>query len=242
MWTYNHRQWDTPSRRESGLVIVLPGIDGLSWCTRSVARGLAEAGLPYAIEIHDWTYGPLWAIHNLRDSRRHQAHAVILCEKIAEHQSLHPGTPTFLVGHSAGGAMTLLTLEKLEPAARIEAGILLAPAVSPGFDVGPALARTKLGLWNFHAWRDLVFLGILTTVCGTVDGQHGPSAGLRGFRSSPATADPDGPQLHQVPWQWSMTKYRNFAGHFGCVNRVFVKACVAPILRNREPSPVAARA
>ncbi len=192
MWTYNHLQWDTPERRQHGLVIVLPGIDGLSWCNRSIVRGLADAGVPCAIEIHDWTFGHLWAIRNLRDSRRHLAHADILCNKIVDQQTAHPGAPIYMIGHSAGGAMTLLTLERLAPEVRIEAGILLAPAVSPGYDVVSALRQTKRGLWNFHAWGDIGFLGALTLLFGTVDGRHSISAGLCGFRSPPTTPAGDG--------------------------------------------------
>lgn len=231
MWTYNFLQWDTPERRRHGLVIVLPGIDGLSWCNRSIVRGLADAGLPCAIAIHDWTFGHLWAIRNLRDSRRHQAHTAILRDKIVEQQSAHPGTPVYLIGHSAGGAMTLLTLEGLPSDVQIEAGILLAPAVSPGYDVSNALQQTKRGLWNFHAWGDIGFLGALTLLFGTVDGRHSISAGLCGFRSAPTGPMGNGaPTLHQIPYQFSMLKQRNLAGHFGCVNHVFVQHWVAPIL------------
>lgn len=237
MGTYNHRQWDTPERRDAGLVLVLPGIDGLSWCTRGVVRGLAEAGVPYALEIHDWTFGILWALRNLRDSRRHQAHAEILADKIVSYQAEHPGCPVYMMGHSAGGAMTMLTLEKLPPESRIEAGILLAPALSPSFDCRPALAHTTRGVWNFHAWGDVGFLGALTTIFGTVDGRHIPSAGLVGFREPGGPVD-SGPKLHQIPYQFSMLKQHNLAGHFGCVNYRFARDWVAPLLGEESPKPL----
>ncbi len=230
MGTYNHRQWDTAERRQTGLVIVLPGIDGLSWCTRSIVRGLAEAGVPYAMEIHDWTFGILWALRNLRDSRRHQAHAAILADKITAYQVEHPGRPVYMMGHSAGGAMTVLTLERLPHESRIEAGILLAPALSPAYDVTTALQHTTRGLWNFHAWGDLGFLGALTTIFGTVDGKHVPAAGLVGFSKSPTSSAADGPQLRQIPYQLAMARQHNLAGHFGCVNHRFVRHWVAPIV------------
>jgi pimeloyl-ACP methyl ester carboxylesterase len=234
MGTYNHRQWDTPERRQAGLVLVLPGIDGLSWCTRGIVRGLAEAGISYALEIHDWTFGILWALRNLRDSRRQQAHVRILVHKIGSYQAQHPGRPVFMIGHSAGAAMTILTLEKLPPEIRIEAGILLAPALSLSFDVSAALTHTTRGVWNFHAWGDIAFLGALTTIFGTVDGRHGLAAGLVGFRESRDAVHP-GPRLYQVPYRFSMLKQHNLAGHFGCVNHRFVREWVAPLLREESP-------
>jgi hypothetical protein len=121
---------------------------------------------------------------------------------------------------------------------RIDAGILLAPAVSPGYDVSSALRQTRRGIWNFHAWGDIGFLGALTALLGTVDGRHSISAGLCGFRSqAKATESEAEPLLHQIPYQFSMLKHRNLAGHFGCVNHVFVQHWVAPLLMKAVTTP-----
>ena len=103
----------TPERLSQGYVIVLPGIEGRSFLNRSIVRGLVAANVPYAIEIHDWTYGPLGYFCNLRDKRRHRSQADEIAGKIVRYRETHPRQPVYLVGHSGGGAMTLFTLERL---------------------------------------------------------------------------------------------------------------------------------
>jgi hypothetical protein len=63
------KAWLEPERLERGYVIVLPGIEGRSFLNRGIAAGLSDAGVPYGIEIYDWTDGPLWGIYNLRSRK-----------------------------------------------------------------------------------------------------------------------------------------------------------------------------
>jgi pimeloyl-ACP methyl ester carboxylesterase len=232
----------TPQRCAAGYVIILPGIEGYSWWNRGIRRGLVMAGVPFAMEIHDWTYGRPWWLWNLRDTRRHAAEAARLAAKIIDYRREHPQQPVFLVGHSAGGAMTLFTLERLPEEVRITAGILCVPAISPGYDVRPALARTDRGLWHYCSWADVFFLGLGTTLFGTCDGMHLPGAGMLGLAhaAAPPEADSAGsvPPLHQIRFEPRMLRQFNLAGHFGPVNPLFVREWIAPILLESAASPI----
>ena len=109
-----------PSRLERGLVIVLPGIEGESCINHSIARGLADGGVESAIEIFDWTTGFILLFpYHLRGWRRNISQAERLVQRIVEYRMAHPGCPVHLVGHSGGGAMTILTLERLPPETRV---------------------------------------------------------------------------------------------------------------------------
>src|SRR5512140_3603086 len=64
-----------PLRYEQGLVIILPGIEGQSPLNANIARGLAQGGVPSAIEINDWTvaWSATWLL-NLADESRNRRH------------------------------------------------------------------------------------------------------------------------------------------------------------------------
>ena len=181
--TINHplSELNTPERLSRGLVIVLPGIEGRSYLNRSIARGLAQGGVEYGIEIYDWTYGPPWQLWSLRSRRRHTEQATLVAAKIAAYQNEYPKRPVHLVGHSGGGAMIAYTLETLEAGRKITSGVMLVPALSPKYPMRQAVSRTERGIWNFCSHGDLLFLGIGTLLCGTTEGLHCVSAGNVGF-------------------------------------------------------------
>jgi len=223
-------------RLAQGYVMVLPGIEGHSLWNRSIVSGLLDAGIPYGIEIYDWTWTRSFPLINLRYGGNHRSQSDRIAARITEYRRDHPSTPLYLIGHSGGGAMTLFSLPKLPEGVSVTGGILLGPAVSPVFDLQPAMARTTRGLWNFSSVFDLVFLAFGTTLFGTCDGHHQVSAGCLGFRKTePAPAEPLlEPYYREIPYRLEMMRSLNLGGHFGYVNRYFVAQWLAPILRGEE--------
>jgi len=216
-------------RLDQGYVIILPGIEGRSFFNRSVARGLADAGVPYGIEIYDWTYRWPLFLYNLRSGRLHRQQARRIAERIITYRAGHPAQPVYLIGHSGGGAISLLSLEELPADLSVTGAILLGCALSPLFDLERALQRTHRGIWNVSSIGDLLFIAFGTMLFGTVDSKHSISAGLLGFD----TSDLDESlrrKLHEVPFRGEFLRTRNFAGHFGYTARPFVKQYLAPIL------------
>jgi pimeloyl-ACP methyl ester carboxylesterase len=228
----------TPERLERGLVLVLPGVEGESCVNHSIARGLAEGGIDCAIEIHDWTTGViLLFVYHLRAWKRNLRQAEKLARRIVEYRRSFPGRPVWMVGHSGGGAMTVLTVERLPADAPVTGAILLEPSISPGYDLSKALARTESGVWNFRSILDVGFEGIATCIGGTTDSRYGPAAGMVGFRLPAGLSDADRrlyeTGLHEVPFRPAMIADFHFGGHFGPTNRVFVAERIAPLLKGR---------
>lgn len=228
-------------RLQQGYVIILPGIEGHSRWNRSIRKGLVSAGVPYAIEIHDWTRGPKWYLWNLRDRRRHQQQAEVIAGKISDYLQRYPDRPVYVIGHSGGAAMTAFALESLPAGVKATAGIMLVGALSPRYDLKPALQHTERGLWNYSALGDLLFVGIGTIICGTCDGRHLPGCGLVGFPKSARGSSADGrdPRLHQMWYQWPMLRDFNLAGHLTCVNPRFIRKWIAPLLAGNQQRPAA---
>ncbi len=221
-------------RLADGLVLVLPGIEGSGPVNRSIAAGLGDAGVPAAIRVHDWTTGlwPLLLFH-LRARRRNRRQAQALAGFIVRYQDAFPGRPVSLVGHSGGGALAVWTLEALPPDRTVSTAVLLGPALSPAYALGPALRKVQRGIWHFYSPLDLFLLGLGTLLFGTVDGRHAFSAGLFGFqppRGTPAEADLYRQRLHQRCYRPAMARRFHLGGHFGWANRVFVAETLGPLL------------
>lgn len=222
----------TIERQQQGLVVVLPGIEGESFLNHSIAWGLADAGVPFAIELFDWTTGCILCfLYHLRGARRHRVQAEKVAARIVEYQRDFSGRPVFLIGHSGGGGIALYALEKLPPSHKITAAILLAPAVSPDFDVSQVLKQTDRGIWDFRPCLDLFLLRLGTLFAGTMDGVHTFAAGAVGFRRQVHEPDIHQPALVDFPYRFSMARCFNFGGHMGSTNRVFVSEWIAPLLK-----------
>ena len=86
-------------------------------------------------------------------------------------------------GHSAGGAMSLLTAELLSAEQSLTGIVLLAPAMSSHYSCDTAMQRTERGIWSFYSAGDVWFLGLGTLVFGTFDGVHWPGSGCIAWRS-----------------------------------------------------------
>ncbi len=225
---------DTPERQNSGLIVVLPGIEGISSLNHSLAWGLADAGLPQAIRLHDWTLRKKPAFVNLWLKGRTLRAAAHVAEILADYRAEFPGRPIHLVGHSGGGALIPHILQELPGSMTIDTGIMIGPAISPRYDLAPALSRVTNRLVNVCSWLDWYFLGLGTTLAGTLDRRYGWSAGNCGF-SLPSPEDSRRllyqQKLLEVRFHWSMLRHWHYGGHFSCVNRVFVEHHVAPLLK-----------
>ena len=110
--------------------------------------------------------------------------------------------------------------------------VLLAPAVSPGFDLRRPLASARRGIDAFTSNRDFLRLGLATFVVGTADGKYERGAGYAGFNPpalSPAEACLAA-RFRQHPWDPCVAWTGNLGGHSGDLRVEFVKAYILPLL------------
>jgi len=225
-----HRPYLTPERLAKGLVVVLPGVEGEGPLNRAICDGLKAGGVDWGIDLQDWTapWGPLY---NLRAEIANRQKANEIAIRVAEYKFTYPDNPVVLVGQSGGGAMALWIAESMPEGQDLDGLILLAPAISPGYMIDFALSKTTRGVVNFHSTRDWLFLGVGTTLYGTMDGEHTSSAGRVGFLvpsagTSPKTYD----RLFQVPWHHQMAAAGHTGGHLASSAEGFVRHYVAPLV------------
>lgn len=225
----------TRDRYATGVVYVLPGIEGKSIFNRNVALGLDRGGVQSAIEVYDWTTGiPGAFLANLTFYERNQRQAERLARRITTRLRRDPQCAVHLIGHSAGGGVVVMTLEALPSDVKVDSAILLAPALSPDYDLSRALRHTRHGIYNMYSPLDVGFLGVGTTVFGSVDRDRGPSAGVVGFEKPERIGQDDqrlyDELLHQVKWTPRLLEYGANGTHTGWASKEFARSYLAPII------------
>ena len=236
----------SPQRLQHGYTIVVVGVNGDNILSAGLAPGLVEGQYPGAVEVVDWTtgYWPLF-IYHLRAERRHRTAAGQIADKIVAYQRAYPGRRVNLVGYSAGAVVAVEAIEALPEGAQIDRVILLAGAISPLHNLRTALARTRDGIVSYYQPQDVVALWAGTTLAGTADGMHLPSAGAVGFWTPLGASDQDKrlyrDKLVQLSYKPQMATAGNLGGHFQCVGRTFVAEWISPMLAGHPGHELAQR-
>jgi pimeloyl-ACP methyl ester carboxylesterase len=228
-------------RAAPGVVFVVGGIGGLELFSFNARWVLPAAGVTHAVREFGWTHGSLHFLRDLQDTRHLLGRAEELARQVAAIKERDPRRPVFLVGHSAGAGLVLAAAAMLPPET-LERVILLSPAVSPTFDLRPALRATRGEIVSFCSEHDRIVLELGTSLFGTVDRYYGPSAGQCGFRA-PADLDADGRALYrrlvQVPWRWEHLLTGRGCGHTSTTAPLFLRHSVAPWLRGEARADAA---
>jgi pimeloyl-ACP methyl ester carboxylesterase len=235
-WCRSISYLHTPERLERGLVLLLPGIESASVFEVGIACGLTDAGVEYGIEVHDWTTGSsVGFLRHLCGLQRNRRAAEELARKVEQYQNRFPGRPVHLIGHSGGGGLAVFALEALSPGRSVTSALLLAPALSPRYDLRTALKRTEIGICNFYSALDVFLLAAGTLALGTIDRRHAIAAGARGFTLPPGHSEVDralyDSKLREERFRLEMVRSGHLGGHFGCASRLFAADWLAPLLK-----------
>ncbi|MFP4053152.1 MAG: hypothetical protein ACLFV7_04735 [Phycisphaerae bacterium] len=215
----------TGDRKQRGLVIILPGIEGISPANMEVRRGLLNAGIERAIMIYSWNRPGV--IVNQVDFLGNRLAGAFVARVISTYQDQYPDRPVHVIGHSGGGGVAVFAAESLEEGRTVDGLILLSASISAGYDLSKALRHVEGRIVNFYNPADSALLGTGTTLMGTVDGAHTASAGLNGFtRNYPGLVQ---------------SRIHSYGGdpHFATTKQGFVTSRVAPLLGpDAPPAPV----
>lgn len=220
----------TPPPGQRGLAVVVPGAGGDGPGYASLRDALRDEG--FAVVTHGW--GAPLPLFMLNFSKRgiHDAAEESLRGRLRAFVAENPDARVVVVGHSAGCGVALGALGD-EEAPMIDTLVLLAPSVSPGYDLRPAATRVRGRIHSFHSDRDVTFLKWRTATFGGYDGVKSPAAGHLGFdvsnRSAPAN-------LVQHPWSPTWETLHHDGGHFGPLADGFVRQVLMPLLRGPTPA------
>ncbi|MCS7045689.1 MAG: alpha/beta hydrolase [Gemmataceae bacterium] len=207
-----------------GVVFVLDGSGRIRLMTDDLQAAVAHAGLSLEVREFDWSHGVGRVFADLRNRWHHDAQGAQLAATLVAERKDDPQARLYVVAHSAGAAVVLAAVDRLPPKT-LQRIILLAPAVSAGVDLRPALKATRQGVDVFYSSFDLIARGLSLT--GTTDGSTAASAGATGF-SSPT--DDSSAALRQYPYTSEMAATGHRGGHYGWTKYGFLRDYVVPLL------------
>jgi len=174
----------TKERKENGLILILPGIEGESGFNHDIMRGLELSGSYRAVMIYHWgrPIPLLGMVLNQVDIIGNRLAGKSIAQLIEHYQDMYPNRPVHIIGHSGGGGIAVFAAEELSEGRRLDGLVLLSASIAENYDLTKALRHCKNGIVNFYNPSDTGLLGVGTTIMGTVDGSRGASAGLNGFK------------------------------------------------------------
>jgi hypothetical protein len=216
-----------PVAAAGDVLFVVPGAGGYAPGYARMIEALRSGGVK-SVQLVDWG-SPVFVL-NLQDRGIHERAEQKLRAAIDDRHARFPGARIDLLGHSAGCGVILGALAKLEAEPRIGSVVLLAPSVSPTYELAPALAHLDGKLHVFYSERDTLWLKWRTGHFGTYDNLRTPAAGNLGFQNTEQLPPALRGKLEQYRYDAAWRPMGNDGGHFGPVAPHFAAQVVAPLL------------
>ncbi len=217
---------------ESALVLVADGVGGLDLCGTGLQYMVPRHSPQTLVKVWPWGHGFGRWVRDLTNVENHVSKSESMAAEVLAFRERRPNAPVFLVGKSGGTGVVVRVLEQL-PDRSVETVVLLAPALSPDYDLSRALRAIKHEMVVFWSPLDMVILGAGTKLFGTIDRKRTLSAGMVSFRI-PAGLDSHSrtqyAKLRQVRWRPGMASTGYLGGHVGPDSPAFLHKYVAPLL------------
>lgn len=214
-----------------GVVFCADGAGGYGYTTEALEYVLTEARAPLYVERVDWSHGRgRMTIDNCHWSNIRE-HATRLAARVGAVRTRYPHLRVYLVSHSAGSAVILEAARELPPGS-VERIVVLAPSVSPSYDLRVPLVTSRQGIDAYTSQSDWFTLGLGMRVFGTTDRRWTAAAGKVGFRR-PAPNTPEAAlyaRLREHPWDQEQAATGHKGGHYGSYAPGFLRAQVLPLL------------
>jgi pimeloyl-ACP methyl ester carboxylesterase len=222
---------EAPARATS-LVFCADGAGGFGATTETIREAASASRYPIQVELVDWSHGRGRMLIDHLDHRNILDQGRRLAAQVRAARSRRPNLPVHLVGHSAGCAVVLAAAEQLPPQS-LQRVVLLAPSVSSGYDLRPALRGARLGIDAFCSRSDWFVLGLGMRFSGNTDRRWGACAGRVGFKRVGTAPEDEAlyARLRQHFWEPSQAKTGHQGGHYGSFEDAFLRAYVLPLLR-----------
>jgi pimeloyl-ACP methyl ester carboxylesterase len=213
--------------------IHLPGIGGYRGIDRGMLRGLQEGGLDAELQPYDWTQKDP-GLGALLTTQRHTVEAARVAKMITELVRAHPDARVTISCHSGGAGIIIWALEQSPEDVKVDAVLLLSPALSPNYDLSKALRHVRRKVYSIYSPYDVVVLGVGTRMLGTIDGVKMEAAGKVGFAKPQAADAAQYEKLVQVRYDSRWVKLGNIGDHIGSLARPFARKVLAALLLRDE--------
>ena len=201
------------------IVMLLDGVGGFQFIPLLVRKVVREKNLPISTTWFRWqTPIPGLMLVDLMWRTRNRRQAEELAAKMLALHQEHPGARLHIIGYSGGTGIAIFGLESLAGRVPIETLILAAPAISPDYNLAPAMQGVQRA-YVLVSCRDTWLLGAGTRIFGTMDRKAVRSAGLVGLTMPPGlTAEEKASygRIQVVEWCDEFRNLGHRGGHTGC--------------------------
>jgi pimeloyl-ACP methyl ester carboxylesterase len=220
------------SRPADAYLLHLPGIAGFRSIDEDLLQGLSEGGVTGTLAFYDWTIGDA-GLAALYATSRNQDEAQRIANLLEKRFRTHPGALINVTAHSGGAGIAVWALEKLPDDVQINSLTLLAPALSPGYDLSAALRHVSGDAYVFYSELDPV-LGPGTYFFRTIDGVNAEAAGKTGFDMPPAADLDQYCKLVQIPYDPHWWHLGHIGDHISMMAPKFSRTMIAPLILHGE--------
>ena len=217
----------------STYLLHLPGVTGVTCFDQWWLNAFRDSKAVEAADFYDWT-GPHGWINVLHAVERNHVTAARIAAFISEIKQVNPTSHIILSSESGGTGVAVWALEALPADVRVDEALLIAPSMSPDYDLTAALRHVAGTMYYLTSPADDLTNGLGTSFFGTIDGKHGLGAGLVGFHA-PANSDArQYGKLVRVPYDLRWMVWGNFGLHTGGMSAPFARNVLAPMLIRDE--------
>lgn len=231
---YGLAETEGPLDRE--VVFVLDGVGGFQLAPLALRRALRTPESAVGSVLFRWqTAVPGEFLTDLMQLRRNRLMGLQLARRILAFRRCHPQTVLHLVAFSGGVGVAVFACEWLRGRGGLETFIMACPALSPEYNLAPAL-RSVVRSYALVSHRDWLILGIGTRVLGTMDRRFSRAAGYVGFRiPTNITSDQIGRynRLRFIRWTPALKAVGHHGGHFAWARPPFLREHLLPLLRGK---------
>ena len=221
-------QYNAPLEGQN-LVVLVPGCAGDGFWYNDLRQSVAASQPARTVRTFEWGLPlPLYML-NLQDPKIHSKAEKALAKALKSWRDRYPSGHLTLLGHSAGCGVILGSLSRIDKPVDVENVVLLAPSVSPNYQISPALRQIAGTLHVFYSGSDRLWLGWRTNTFGTYDSVHAEAAGKVGLAVE--HLDPNlRCKIVQHGYEPEFVELGNGGGHFGSLGRRFDDKVIAPLL------------
>jgi hypothetical protein len=213
----------------STYLLHIPGVSGVTLLDTSWLNQLQGVGATDHWEIYEWV-GDRKILQAVREVDENHRIAGEIADYLTAVHRANPRTHLVLASESAGTALAVWTLEQLPPDVHVRSALLVAPDLSPGYDLSAAMAHVDHHLFYTTTPLDFGTLGFWSRIVGNMDGVKNVGAGWVGFRA-PAGADAVGyRRVVRIRWQIPEIFTGYLGNHSGGLAALYGRFVLGPVL------------
>lgn len=222
------------------VLFILDGVGGFQWLPLLIRRVWRQSDAPIGTIVYVWQCGLTGEmLTDLMWLRRNRYQSAQIARKLLAFKRANPRTTVHLLGYSGGAGLAVFACEQLRGRRVIDTLVLVAPALSPGYNLAGALSATQR-CYGLVSRRDRWMVGLGTRLFGTIDRRFERSAGCVGFRIPPKLTEQDLQsyrRYREIGWSDALQQIGHHGGHTGWMAPAFLDTHLLPILRGEPRLP-----